>query len=63
MRFIVDVPKSKLIETLINNDGLEEGEITNKDFIDFIYSSIGLQLDGLNPKTEISVMIWENPTP
>lgn len=57
MRFIVDVPKSKIIKTLIKEDGWNQ-KITDKDLCDFIISSIGLQIDGTNPKTEISVMLW-----
>ena len=60
MKFIVDVPKSKIIETLINEGEIAEN-ITDKDLCDFILSSIGLQIDSLNPKTEISVMISEPP--
>lgn len=60
MKFIVDVPKSKIIETLIN-EGETAKEITNKDLCEFILSSIGLQIDGINPTTEISVMVLEPP--
>lgn len=62
MRFIVDVPKSKIIETIVKEDEITEEEITNEDLCDFILSSIGIQIDnGSTPKTEISVMVVNPP--
>ena len=56
MRFIVDVPKNAIVQTLINEgEFTNSDDITDKDLCDFIYCSIGLQIDGINPKTEIIV--------
>ena len=58
MKFIVEMDEMAIIKELA-----EEGEIyppmlaTENQLCEFIASSIGLQVDGLEPETEIKVEI------
>lgn len=60
MRFVVEVPKAKIIKTLMNDGEFEKPfDIKKEDLCRFIESCIGCQIDGIEPKTEINVNVSE----